>query len=125
VKRCRFQHCLSSFHYEGRMNMKHNHKNLGPRCQYPHPHDESPSERGSQKFLFPSCRLPMIVIPGDKLSAFAGLIKARERNRNGGAQDRENQGEYRHGSTQGKHIKIIAMWVRQLLLLLLKMMMML
>jgi hypothetical protein len=42
----------------------------------------------------------------------------------GGAQDRENQGEYRHGTTQGKHIKIIAMWVRQLLLLL-KMMMML
>jgi hypothetical protein len=24
----------------------------------------------------------MIVIPGDKLSAFSGLIKARERNRN-------------------------------------------
>jgi len=59
-----------------------NTTNQGPRCQHPHPHDESPSERGSQKVLFPSCRLPMIVIPVDKLSAFSGLIKARERNRN-------------------------------------------
>jgi len=60
----------------------------------------------------------MIVIPGDK------LIRPEKGTEIGGAQDRENQGEYRHGTTQGKHIKIIAMWVRQLLLLL-KMMMML
>ncbi|KAJ6952769.1 hypothetical protein NC653_041795 [Populus alba x Populus x berolinensis] len=78
MKRCHFQHCSSSLHpLEDRINKKQRQKYHGPRCQYPHPHDESPGERGSQKFLFPSCKMPLIVIPGDKLSAFSTQNRKR------------------------------------------------